>query len=126
MFRVSSRNFFHENRAKIAQRFTQVSSKNCTKFWCFCPLMRKSYFGQILEEILVFKHFVISYYFVILSYLVISLNFEKQFLNSRKWWRNSKLYSSPLGPHTCRSNWPQFSGFRSPNHTFLTPEINPK
>ena len=95
--------FFHENCAKIAQRFAKVSSKNCTKCWCFCPLMCKSYSAQILEKILVFANFIISYYFVILSYLVISLNFEKQFLNSRKWWRNSKLQAGPVNNTPARS-----------------------
>ena len=77
--RVSSRNFLHENRAKITHRFAYVSSKNCTKFRWFCSLMRKSYFAQIQKKILVFAYFAISCYFVISSYFVISLNFEKQF-----------------------------------------------
>jgi len=79
MDRVSSRNFLHENSANIAQRFAHLSSKNCTKFWCFCALMPKSYFAQILRKMLAFVYFVISCYFVISRYFIILLNFEKKF-----------------------------------------------
>ena len=41
MIRVSSKKILHENCAKIAQRFAYVSSKNCTKFRCFCALMHE-------------------------------------------------------------------------------------
>ena len=77
--RVSSQNFLHKNCAKIMQRLGYVLSKNFTKFGCFCALMCKSYFAQILKKILLSAYLVISCYFVILSYFVISLNFEKQF-----------------------------------------------
>ena len=77
--RVSSRIFMHENRAKIAQRFSYLSSKHCTKFRCFCALMRKSYFPQILKKILIFAYFVISCFLVISSYFVISF-FQHMFI----------------------------------------------
>ena len=41
---------------EIAQRFAYVSIKHCTKFRCFCALMRKSYFAQILKKMLVFAY----------------------------------------------------------------------
>ena len=77
--RVSSRIFLHENRAKIAQRFSYLSSKHCTKFRCFCALMRKSYFPQILKKIMIFAYFVISCFLVISSYFGISF-FQHMFI----------------------------------------------
>ena len=75
--RVSNRNFLHENRLTIAQRFSYVSSKNCTKFRYIFALMRKSYFAQILMKILVFAYFVVFCYFVISTYFVFSSFFVK-------------------------------------------------
>ena len=49
MPRVSSLNFLHENRAKIAQRFAYVS-KNCTKFRCFCVLPRFFIKGHMISK----------------------------------------------------------------------------
>ena len=63
--RVSNRNFLHENRPIIAQRFHYVSSQNCMKFRYNFALMCQSYFAQIMKEILVkFCYFVISSYFI--------------------------------------------------------------
>ena len=63
----------------------KISSKCRTKFQCFCALMCKNYFAQILRKILIFVYFVISCYFLILSFFFISLDFKKQFqeINSK-------------------------------------------
>ena len=81
-FVSNQNNFLHENRAKIAQRFSYVSSKNFTTFRYNFALMRKSYFAQIRKKILVFSLFVIpaiSLFRAISLCCPISLNFEKQF-----------------------------------------------
>ena len=75
MARVSNRNFLHENRVIISQRFSYVSSKNFTKFRYNFALMRKSYFAQIMKKILVLAHLAIP---AVSLFRAISLNLEKQ------------------------------------------------
>jgi len=69
--RVSNLEFVHENRAIIAQRFSYVSIKNCTKFdiishWCAKDISRnswrKSWFLRI-SLFLIFRYFELLRYF---------------------------------------------------------------
>ena len=101
--RVSSQKKFH----KIALIFAYDSSKNCTKFWCFCALMHKSYFAQILEKSMLFRYFELFRYFV--KFLeTIPGNDEWKFKIKliRVTGRARQLYS------TCWPNGPQLSGHR--------------
>ena len=90
--RVSNRNFLHENRPIIAQRFSYVSSKNCMKFRYNFALMCQSYFAQIMKEILVFL-WLNSCYFVISSYFI-QLEIQFQEMNKSEINQSSApLYS---------------------------------
>ena len=88
-----------EHKYIIAQRFSYVLSKSCTKFRYNFALMRKSYYSQIMKKILIFAHFVISaisLFHAISLFRAILLNFEKQFRDKKYLFRMNAQFRANL------------------------------